>query len=468
MRELSETFMNDLLSLDGSLLPILERVRHDHTLMLSIRDGYINLYYRGGNILRVSERGKGVYDAFFEKKYNTIGRAIPDLPLRIENSGDSARWVHFFPHLKEMMDFYFSVHPKSEREFQQLIARENNHSSISNESEYFIADIEFADGGIGARFDMLAIRWTARDRKAGNRCKPAFIEVKYGDGALKGNAGLVKHLGDINSFVSNKERYKELFSSMANQFNQLDKLGLLKFNKGTSNAKVELNADDKPEVIFILANHNPRSSKLGLVLEDERFVTYNHFDLRFYVASFSGYGLHTACMKSLVEFQALLQNDSKSQLGSTVNDECAVVHSATENDFMTSLDDNGREVFSHILTLAKDKAMRIHWGTKGFSLNVNVDGAHLSVIHGYPLSSRYKQSIYTTMVGRDRMTGKTAVPEDIINDLRDEAIATGLFRPAGRELKCLIGHAFTESDISALQAWIEKAAKTIEQYGLKI
>jgi hypothetical protein len=41
---------------------------------------------------------------------------------------------------------------------------------------------------------------------------------------------------------------------MESQFNQLDELGLLKFNKGTSNAKVKLNADEKPEVIFILVN----------------------------------------------------------------------------------------------------------------------------------------------------------------------------------------------------------------------
>lgn len=45
------------------------------------------------------------------------------------------------------MDWWFHKHPKYEREFQQVIARENNnHGKISNGTDYYIADIEFADG----------------------------------------------------------------------------------------------------------------------------------------------------------------------------------------------------------------------------------------------------------------------------------------------------------------------------------
>jgi hypothetical protein len=96
---------------------------------------------------------------------------------------------------------------------------------------------------------------------------------------------------------------------MESQFNQLDELGLLKFNKGTSNAKVKLNADEKPEVIFILANHNPRSPKLKTILSDpeiDKYAQSQLFDLKFYVASFAGYGLHAKCMLPLTEFRGLL------------------------------------------------------------------------------------------------------------------------------------------------------------------
>ena len=69
MRELSVSFFNDLMDDNGLLHTIRERVKTDDTLLLAIRDGYINIYYRGGNILRIQEQGKGVYQAFFDKQY---------------------------------------------------------------------------------------------------------------------------------------------------------------------------------------------------------------------------------------------------------------------------------------------------------------------------------------------------------------------------------------------------------------
>lgn len=61
MRKLSVKFMGDLVNPDGVLYPILTRVRKDHTLMLAIRENFINIYYRGGNILNIKEHNKGFY-----------------------------------------------------------------------------------------------------------------------------------------------------------------------------------------------------------------------------------------------------------------------------------------------------------------------------------------------------------------------------------------------------------------------
>ena len=72
------------------------------------------------------------------------------------------------------MDEYFALKGKAKREFQQLIVRENNYSSISNETEYFITDIEVTEPG-AARFDMMAICWPASQRKNGSKCKAALI-----------------------------------------------------------------------------------------------------------------------------------------------------------------------------------------------------------------------------------------------------------------------------------------------------
>lgn len=309
MRALSELFIDDLSKPGGLLYPVLESVRKDDTLMIAIRENYINVYYRGGNILRLTEQSKGSYHASFDEKYNLTDYDCLDTPKNISSQVDAKRWVGSFPARKRIMDNYFHKYPKPEREFQQLVARENNASSISNESEYFVSDIEFADSVLGARFDLLAIRWLAGQRKDGSKCRAVLIEMKYGDGALGGKAGLLKHLQDIDALVSNQRAYADLLMTMESQFNQFVQLGLLKFNQCKNGTKVKLDSQEKPEVIFLLANHNPRSSKLKAILGDPEIQAYkqsSHFDLKFYVARFAGYGLHVDCMLDLAEFQALL------------------------------------------------------------------------------------------------------------------------------------------------------------------
>ena len=60
----------------------------------------------------------------------------------------------------------------------------------------------------------------------------------------------------------------------------------------------------KPEVIFLLANHNPLSRELEKSLNEfDKYAHSNKFDLRFYAASFAGYGLHSNCMLTLAEFR---------------------------------------------------------------------------------------------------------------------------------------------------------------------
>jgi hypothetical protein len=309
IRVLSETFLNDLKNDDGLIHPILERVARDDSLMLAIRYDYINIYYRGGNILKVKKQGEDSYLSFFDTNYIEPGITIPTLPTEIKDRDDVKKWGDAFPHLKEIMDLYFSKNIKPEREFQQLVARENNNSTISNESEYFITDIEFPDSDLGARFDMLAIHWPADKRKSGDNCKVALIEMKYGDKALDGSAGLLKHLKNIDEFISSG-KYKPLLETMEAQFKQLYQLGLMRFNWSKNVTKIKLDIKDKPEVIFLLANHNPRASKLKNILDDAKIAAYGlsqHFDLRFFVASFAGYGLHTNCMFSMSEFRRIIE-----------------------------------------------------------------------------------------------------------------------------------------------------------------
>ena len=311
MRTVSKHFIQDFREKGGTLHPILEKLHRDHTLQLAIRENYVNIYYRGGNILRVKEIRSGMYQAEFDPNYDKHGRGLPSAPAIIQNAGDSEVWVATFPHRKDLMDEYFSSKDKSEREFQQLVVRENNYSPVANSSEYFITDIEAADNCLGCRLDMLAVCWPASQRKKENRCRPAFIEMKYGDQALSNEAGLLKHLQDFHAFITDRSVYQNAIAAMQSQFEQLYMLDLLHVNRIKGHTEIQFDPECKPEVIFILAAHNPRSSKLRKILyspELDDYAASPLFDLRFFDASFAGYALHTDCMADLEAFRAKLES----------------------------------------------------------------------------------------------------------------------------------------------------------------
>ena len=138
-----------------------------------------------------------------------------------------------------------------------------------------------------------------------------------------------------------------------------------------------------------------------------------------------------------------------------------------ESIFMASLDDNGRAVFERLLQFIKANAFPVHWGTKGFSANVNFGGTHVAFCYGYPPESVYKQSIYTALVGNGGLLGKIEMPASEIEALSKEALNSGLFQPAGQEFKCLINRHFAEKEIDWLVSWFERVANRIKELGLR-
>ena len=137
----------------------------------------------------------------------------------------------------------------------------------------------------------------------------------------------------------------------------------------------------------------------------------------------------------------------------------------SEEEFLKSCDENGEIVFSRILDLARRKSMSISWGTKGFSIGVDVDGIRVVVCYGYPPTSVFKQTLYTAL--RDRAgIQKTGAPAEAVGRLRNSVEATGLFTPAGRDLKCIIDRAFTDDEVDKLVAWCEAVEQAIAQHGL--
>ena len=138
----------------------------------------------------------------------------------------------------------------------------------------------------------------------------------------------------------------------------------------------------------------------------------------------------------------------------------------TKEQFMKSLDANGIPIFTKILALAEERRLPIHWGSRGFSVNVNPNGVHFKFCYGYPPHSVYGQSIYTRLFDSAFFT-RVNSGEAIARELAIKAKATGLFAPAGNEFKCSISRALTDKEVDALLAWIVSAADRIEEAGLR-
>jgi hypothetical protein len=139
----------------------------------------------------------------------------------------------------------------------------------------------------------------------------------------------------------------------------------------------------------------------------------------------------------------------------------------SRDSFMESLDKNGKAVLGQLLKFAAEKSFPIHWGTKGFSMNVDKNGVYVAICYGYPPKAVFKQSVYTALLGRGGFLSKVEVSESEIEKLWREAQATGLFQPAGRELKALINREFNNTETQTFIGWLEKVALAIQSHELK-
>jgi hypothetical protein len=284
-RLLSDTFIYDLL--EGKLKGLLRYVKNDNSLDIEIRENYINIYYRGGNALKVTETNANNHDFYYNREYLSIASFL--LKDTIDAYKSNSDWNSYFPAVKQAMDFYFTTYSKEEREYQQLVVRENNYSSIANSTDYFIVDIEY-DNRKNARFDIVAIEWqskaTIRKLMKGYKPKLVVIEMKYGDGSFRGSAGIGKHITDFNYFIANPQTVAEFMEEMLGTFRQKRQLGLIPCLSGDQNSNVVTQFSDEIEMMFLIANHDPASS----ILQTELNSLDNH-NVKFIASNFTGFGL---------------------------------------------------------------------------------------------------------------------------------------------------------------------------------
>ncbi len=289
MRGLNENFLNDLK--EGLLAPFTQRVKSDHSLCLEIRENYVNIYYRGSNLIKLSSTSKG-YKGWFDPNYaesesEKFSQSLPHESIKEPEDVDA--WIGVIPQIKQAIDFFLSAHPKEEREAQQAIVRDNNFCGVSEATDYFVCDIEYTIQD-RRRVDMVAVHWpstpSVRQKQANRRL--VLIEAKFGDGNLKDDSGIHSHIRDIDRFLSNPNNLQKLKDDMIRIYNQKLALELLHPRIEFKRELVSF-SDEKPMLIFVLINHDPTKSDLNEALVD--LPPSPHVDMYLATGCFMGYGL---------------------------------------------------------------------------------------------------------------------------------------------------------------------------------
>ena len=308
-RSISTQFLENLKN--GALHVIVDHVRVDPYLDLELRGNCVMVYYRGGKILTVYENQniEGLAEEYYKKESETV-KIVPSFDCIHE----------YFAHAKHIVDIHESSRYSKlgEKEIQQRVVYENNLSVNACNTDYFIADIEWADNdNLGGRADIVAFRWNHMEHRK-RVVQLTLIEVKQGENAIKTfendeqtSAGLRKHYTDFLSFKSNPDYVSDCAKDMLLVLKQKKELGLIKgieklFEKtivieDKSGNKIRKNVDFEPEIetepvfLFLLANYHHYSTNLQeeckSLPDDSKFIN----------ASFCGYGLYKDFVKTKVE-----------------------------------------------------------------------------------------------------------------------------------------------------------------------
>ena len=135
-----------------------------------------------------------------------------------------------------------------------------------------------------------------------------------------------------------------------------------------------------------------------------------------------------------------------------------------EDDFMASLTENGTRVYRQVLALGAKKGMQVKWTASGFSLNVLSSNGPVTACFGSVRNSKYDQRIYTAFSSARQ---KGALPDDAINELKENALKTGLFEivGSGDNLRCDTYRDLDDAQISGLLDFINEVTETIRRHG---
>lgn len=287
---MSGTLRNRLLDKNNKPTLLLSTILNDSNLDIQLRDNYLNIYYRGGNILCIHPRSftfdkfyfylpdnEGYPKTYVEKMAKGKRDEIPqntthkvpteedakkimqelDAKCRgLKSLLDSQDYLQYFEKAKAVMDEWFKKFPKKERNDQHYISLANREFSHTN--NLIAIDLEFSvsknqpynkntDGKTKVcRFDIIAVS------KSGQLY---VIELKQNQASNEKDkpANIEEHKADFENTVGN-DRDNVFLNEMADLLNTKKNLGIL-------GNDIEIDITKKP--IFAVAYSGKEADKFN-------------------------------------------------------------------------------------------------------------------------------------------------------------------------------------------------------------
>lgn len=221
MRGLHDVAFKSKLMAGGSMRDLIDLVQAREELVLQIRDSYINIYYEGGNVAKISSEDSVAFDINYlrqcEDKKSEDWDAIKGRYGEIIQLFKQHRYQKYIDEVQEAMKHYDVLKGKGTEEkiTQHQICLQN-----SSESEYAILDLEYqvskeskfhyrgerktkTGAIVSPRFDIIAIR-----NKDHRLC---VIELKKGTKSLPDPSGVQEHAESYAFTIGFNEQSKRDF-----------------------------------------------------------------------------------------------------------------------------------------------------------------------------------------------------------------------------------------------------------------
>lgn len=266
----------------GNLKCLLDIVKNDDTLVFQIRNNYVNIYYNGGNLVKIEDK-KGTISFDFDEGYFNQGQKTPkkkesllkkkESLLKILES-EKPDYQYFVDEMKSNMDSFWNWLENREENPRDLSEKNEQHSLCVNNTEsdeFTVIDLEFQVSNSSnykyekpekqrkdvnekkksPRFDIIAVRNSDKQL--------CVIELKCGTGALFGKSGLGDH---ADSFEGTIKRNEEAFKKEIRKIIE-DKIALGLLSKGFSIK------DNSPEFMFAFVAKEKDVDRFGVERNEE-------------------------------------------------------------------------------------------------------------------------------------------------------------------------------------------------------